>query len=71
MLLTQKNHPFVLGGITSEKDIFVEFVSGFDTQKKDGIISWNEFLDYYTDVSAGIEKDENFEMYMKNVWHVA
>ena len=34
-------------------------------------MSWDEFCDYYTDLSAGIDDDEYFEMMMRNLWHIS
>jgi len=41
------------------------------TQEKDGIITWGEFLEYYTDVSAAIDNDEYFELMIRNTWHIS
>ena len=43
-------------------------MSQWDTQEKDGIITLDEFIEYYKDVSASIDKDEYFETMMKNAW---
>merc|ERR1711975_99379 len=43
----------------------------WETQKADGIITREEFDDYYTDVSASIDDDEYFELMMRNAWHIS
>lgn len=35
-------------------------MSLWDTKDKDGIITLDEFIDYYKDVSASIDTDEYF-----------
>lgn len=40
----------------------------WDTQVADGVVTFEEFLDYYKDVSASIDSDQYFEVMMKNAW---
>lgn len=40
----------------------------WDTQVADGIVTFNEFLDYFADVSASIDSDEYFAAMMKSSW---
>ena len=61
-------HPDVLSGKKSPDEVFTEFMGMWDTQEKDGIITFEEFCDYYTDVSASIDDDEYFALMMKNAW---
>ena len=42
------------------KEVFMQFMSLWDTQIPDGIITFDEFCDYYRDVSASIDTDEYF-----------
>jgi len=46
----------------------MEFMSLWDTQVKDGIITWDEFSGYYRDVSCATETDEEFEKVLSNIW---
>ena len=39
--------------------------------KKDGKVTLNEFIEYYNDVSASIDKDNYFELMIRNAWHIA
>lgn len=48
-----------------------EFMSVWDTQKKDGIVTFDEFVDYYKDISASIDNDDYFELMIWNAWHIA
>ena len=40
----------------------------WDTQIADGIVTFEEFVDYYRDVSASIDTDEYFAAMMKSAW---
>jgi Ca2+-binding EF-hand superfamily protein len=61
-------HPDVLDGKKSEEQIYVEFMKLWDTQEKDGIVTFDEFCDYYTDVSASIDRDDYFAEMMISAW---
>ena len=63
-------HPDVLEGKKTEDDVFMEFMDKWDTQEKDGIVTLDEFFDYFKDVSASIDSDEYFEVMMKNSWNI-
>jgi len=47
-----------------------EFKSIWDTNKRDAIISFSEFLDYYKDVSPTIISDEVFENMLRFTWNL-
>ena len=55
----------------SKKDIVEDFMKQWDTLKKDGKVTFDEFLDYYRDVSASIDEDDYFELMIRNAWHLA
>lgn len=67
-LYDASGHPEVLNGRRSQEQVFFEFMSMWETQKRDGIISFDEFCDYYADISAGIESDEYFTSMMTSAW---
>ena len=46
-------------------------MSVWETHKKDGIVTIEEFEDYYNDISAGIPNDDYFELMIRNAWHIA
>ena len=53
-------HPEIVSGSMTPKEVFMQFMSLWDTQIPDGIITFDEFCDYYRDVSASIDTDEYF-----------
>lgn len=61
-------HPDVMDGKKTVDEILIEFMDKWDTQEKDGIVTLDEFFDYYRDVSASIDTDEYFEAMMKSAW---
>ena len=40
----------------------------WDTQVADGIVTFEEFCDYYEGVSCSIDRDDYFALMMKNAW---
>lgn len=37
---------------------------------KDGLVTMEEFTNYYANISASIESDEHFETMIRNAWHI-
>jgi Ca2+-binding EF-hand superfamily protein len=64
------NHPAVKAGIKTEQQVLQEFVADWD-KNADGKITEAEFVEYYSDVSAGIDDDDYFELMMRNAWHMS
>lgn len=63
-------HPEVLSGQKQPLEIYKDFMSMWDTQVADGIVTFEEFLDYFRDVSASIDSDEYFAVMMQNSWKI-
>ena len=61
-------HPDVVQRRKSEEDIFREFMMQWDTQNKDGIVTFDEFCEYYEGVSCSVDSDDYFGTMMKNAW---
>lgn len=61
------SHPDVRNG-RKAGEAYREFMAQFDTQVADGIITFDEFCDYFRGVSAAIEDDGFFAQMMKNAW---
>lgn len=63
-------HPDVVSGKKVAEEIYKEFMSQWDTQVADGIVTFDEFVEYFKDVSASIDTDEYFEVMMRNAWKI-
>lgn len=64
-------HPEVLEGSKTPEEVLKQFMGQWDTIEKDGIITREEFLDYYKDVSASVDTDDYFELMIRNAWHIS
>ena len=42
-----------------------------DKTAPDGVITAKEFMNYYKDLSASVDTDEEFELMMRNAWHIS
>ena len=61
-------HPDVVNLKKNPLEVYKDFMKQWDTQVADGIVSFDEFLDYFRDVSASIDDDQYFELMMRNAW---
>jgi Ca2+-binding EF-hand superfamily protein len=68
-------HPDVKAGKATEEEMLTEFLETFETHhniliggEPDGIVTMEEFEEYYANISASIGTDEYFEVMMKNAW---
>ena len=61
-------HPDVIDGKKTPEEAYREFMSLWDTQNADGIVTFDEFCQYYKDVSASIDTDEYFGVMMTQAW---
>jgi Ca2+-binding EF-hand superfamily protein len=66
-----RDHPEVKAGKKTEKEVLQEFMRQWDKEDPDGIITADEFFEYYKDVSASIDDDDYFELMMRNSWHIS
>lgn len=64
------HHPDVLSGKKTREEVYSEFMSQWDTQIADGIVTFDEFMEYFKDVSASIDSDEYFEVMIRNAWKI-
>ena len=65
-------HPDYLNGKKSKDQVLLEFMSAFENaNSKDGIVTKEEFLNYYNGVSANIDSDDYFELMIRNAWHIS
>lgn len=70
-----KKHPDVLSGKKTEDEVYAEFMETFQLHAalkgkgvRDTEISREEFQEYYENISASIDRDDYFELMMKNAW---
>jgi Ca2+-binding EF-hand superfamily protein len=61
-------HPEVRSGRLTEEQVFRQFITMWDTEKPDGIVTMKEFARYYEDVSASIDSDDYFEAMIRSAW---
>lgn len=62
-------HPKFKSGEWTQDQVFCAFLDNFDSPgDKDGKITAEEFLNYYSGVSASIDSDEYFVDMMKSAW---
>ena len=62
------NHPKVMSGEMSADEVFVEFLACFGDKNGDGMITTQEWNDYYAAVSSNIDNDQHFIALMRNAW---
>ena len=55
-------HPEFLARKKTKEEIMHEFFNNFEGSRgnRDGILTWDEFVDYYGDLSMAIPSDEYF-----------
>ncbi|XP_069073104.1 calcyphosin-like protein [Pleurodeles waltl] len=64
-----KSHQKYQNGEWNEDQVFKHFLDNFDSpNNKDGKVTSEEFLNYYSGVSASIDNDGYFVVMMKNEW---
>lgn len=62
-------HPLYQNGQLTEKELFLRFLSNFEVGgNPDGIVTKDEFFDYYTGVSASIDEDAYFDLMVRLAW---
>ncbi|XP_050789792.1 calcyphosin [Gopherus flavomarginatus] len=64
-----RTHPKYQSGEWTEEQVFRAFLDSFDSPNdKDGKVTGEEFLNYYSGVSASIDSDDYFVAMMKRAW---
>jgi len=65
-------HPKYMNGTWDEDQVLKHFLDCFDYGKhKDGVVTREEFYNYYSGVSASIDNDMYFDLMMRNAWKLA
>ena len=49
----------------------MEFMTTWDGKDGDSIIEYEEFEDYYKELSASVDDDDYFELMIRNAWRIA
>ena len=72
-----KKCPDVISGKKTEEEVLGEFLDTFEMHyslnhpnSRDRTITWDEFYEYYNNVSASIDNDQYFELMMNNAWNL-
>lgn len=63
-------NPEFIEGRKSKEQILKEFLNNFEGAKgnKDGVVTKDEWRDYYTDLSMSVPSDEYFVRMMESTW---
>ena len=75
------NHPDVKSRKKTEDEVLQEFLETFEahrqmskgdtkSKKGDGVVTLNEFMDYYSNISASVDDDEYFKLMITNAWNL-
>jgi hypothetical protein len=65
-------HPAVLSGAKTAASVLREFLDTFDVGGEvDGKVTKEEFMNYYSNISASIDDDDYFELMIRNAWHIS
>jgi hypothetical protein len=70
-------HPDVKSGKKSEDEVLKEFLETFEMNHNvmhgygsDGVVTQEEFMEYYNNVSVNIDNDQYFDLMMTNAWNL-
>jgi calcyphosin len=63
--------PDVRSGKKTIQQAAKDFMLHWERGSIDGVITYEEFEDYYKDISASIDDDDYFELMMRNSWRIA
>ena len=65
-------HPEVISKRKTPTQVLTEFLDTFDVGGvKDGMVTEQEFINYYTNLSASIDNEDYFELMIRNAWHIS
>ena len=63
-------NPEFLEGKKTRDELLDEFLQNFEGKRgnQDGNVTWEEFVDYYSDLSMSTPSDEYFVRMMESTW---
>lgn len=67
-------HPDVIRGLKTENEVLVDFfikLEGNHRDKKNGIITLNDFESYYSNISFLVDDDDQFELTIRSAWQMS
>jgi len=65
-------HPEYQSGKKSKEAILLELLDAFEVGgDKDGVVTRQEFENYYSSISASIDNEDYFELMIRNAWHIS
>jgi Ca2+-binding EF-hand superfamily protein len=65
-------HPDVISRKKTTQEVLRDFLDGFDVGGEvDGMVTRQEFENYYANVSSSIDDDQYFELMIRNAWHIS
>jgi calcyphosin len=68
LIYNVKKHPKYLNGELTEEQCLRKFLDSFDSENhKDGIVTYDEFINYYAGVSSSIDSDVYFDVFILNI----
>jgi hypothetical protein len=66
-----RSHPVVVDGRMTEHQAMIDFCESFDKhhpQNAGFVVTFDEFADYYTNVSAVCESEASFKLLLTATW---
>ena len=67
LVYSVKKNPKYLNGELTEEQCLRKFLDSFDSEDhKDGIVTYDEFINYYAGVSSSIDSDVYFDVIILN-----
>ena len=63
--------PEVAAGKMTPRQALSRFMEQWDGRDHDGVVTREEFYDYYRNVGGNIDSDKYFELMIRNAWHIS
>ena len=55
----------------SSAECIAQFMANWEQGECDGKVTFEEWVEYYRDISASIDDDDYFELMIRNAWHIS